>query len=363
MWNDTAFTRQFGIQFPIVQGPFGGGLSSPRLTATVSNAGGLGSYGAQGMTAARIAGVAGEIRALTTAPFAINLWVSNDDPGAFDVSPEQFAAAAAPLAPIFAELGIQPPSRPAATWPSFDDQIDAIFDARPPVFSFIFGVPSAEILEKCRALGIRTVGTATTVDEAVALANAGVDAIAASGFEAGGHRASFLRAAEASLTGTMALVPQVVDAVRVPVIAAGGIADGRGIAAASALGAAAAQLGTVFLACDESNASAPHREALRSDRARHTFLTRSFSGRLGRGLPNRVSDAIAPGTHLPYPVQGQLVSALREAALRQGRGDLVTFWSGQSAPLIRDRHADALFARLVHECSALMDKMSATPGM
>jgi nitronate monooxygenase len=353
MWPDSPFTHKFGVRFPIVQGPFGGGLSSPRLAATVSNAGGLGSYGAQGMTASRIADVISNIRAQTTAPFAINLWVSNDDPGALDVSAEQLATAAAPLAPFFEELGVTAPPR-LNPWPRFDDQIEAIFDARPPIFSFIFGVPSAAILDQCRSLGIGIVGTATTVDEAIALADAGVDAIVASGFEAGGHRASFLRAAEASLTGTLALVPQVVDAVNVPVVAAGGIADGRGMAASFALGAAAVQIGTAFLACEESNASPAHRDALRSARARHTFLTRSFTGRLGRGLPNRLSDAIEAHTPLPYPVQGQLVGALREAALRQGRDDLVTFWSGQSAALIRDDRAEALFARLVSECSELI---------
>ena len=168
------------------------------------------------------------------------------------------------LAPLYAELGVTPPPFPPHLDPGFDEQVEALIEARPPIFSFIFGVPAPAILDRCRSLGIRTIGTATTVDEVRAIDAAGVDAIVATGAEAGGHRPSFLRSAEASLMGTVALVPQAADAVRTPIVAAGGIADGRGIAAALALGAAAVQIGTAFLACDESNAHPAHRAALRA---------------------------------------------------------------------------------------------------
>jgi len=351
MWNDTAFTRRFERRFPIVQGPFGGGLSSPRLAATVSEAGGLGSFGAQGMTPDRIRAVVAEIRALTNEPFAVNLWVSTADARAADVTRAEYDAAVAVLAPLYAELGVGPPPFPPHVDPGFDEQVEALIEARPPIFSFIFGVPAPAILERCRSQGIRTIGTATTVDEVRAIDAAGVDAIVATGAEAGGHRPSFLKSAEASLMGTVALVPQAADAVRTPIVAAGGIADGRGIAAALALGAAAVQIGTAFLACDESNAHPAHRAALRAAAQAGTLLTRGFTGRLGRGLRNALAEALESPSlaRLPYPFQGHLVAALKQAALAHGRPDLAPFWSGQSAPLIRHHRAAALFDALVHE--------------
>ena len=348
MWQHTRITRQLGIGYPIVQGPFGGGLSSPRLTAAVSNAG-LGSFGAQGMTPDAIRAAVADIRTRTEAPFAVNLWVSTADGAASDISRETFDAALAPLAPLFAELGAEPPAFPLAPDSSFEDQAAALIAARPPVFSFVFGVPSASILDRCRTLGIVTIGAATTVDEARALEAAGVDLIVATGAEAGGHRPSFLRTAEASLTGTLSLVPQVVDAVKTPVIAAGGIADGRGVAAVLALGADAAQVGTAFLACDESNAHPAHRAALRGAHAVETLLTRGFTGRLGRGLRNTLANTLESPTlaRLPYPFQGQIVGALKRAALDQGRFDLVPFWGGQSARLVTHTRAADLFRSLV----------------
>jgi len=245
---------------------------------------------------------------------------------------------------------VAPPPFPPHLDPGFDEQVEALIDARPPIFSFIFGVPAPAILERCRSLGIRTIGTATTVDEVRAIDAAGVDAIVATGAEAGGHRPSFLASAEASLMGTVALVPQAADSVRTPIIAAGGIADGRGIAAALALGAAAVQIGTAFLACDESNAHPAHRAALRAAAQAGTLLTRGFTGRLGRGLRNPLAEALeSPSLNLlPYPFQGHLVAALKQAALAHGRPDLAPFWSGQSAPLIRHYRAAALFDALVH---------------
>jgi nitronate monooxygenase len=348
-------TRRFGLRYPIVQGPFGGGLSSPRLASIVSNAGGLGSFGAQGMTPDRIRAVVAEIRALTDAPFAVNLWVSTADARPDEIARADYDAAVAAIAPLYAEVGATPPPFPPAAGPAFEDQAAALLEARPPVFSFVFGVPAPSILDRCRALGIRTVGAATTVAEARALDDAGVDAIVATGLEAGGHRPSFLRSAELSLSGTLSLVPQVADAVRVPVIAAGGIADGRGVAAVLALGAQAAQIGTAFLACDESNALPQHKAALRNAASGPgTVLTRGFSGRLGRGVRNALAEALeGPAVaRLPYPYQGHLVAALKEAAVAKGRADLMSFWSGQAAGLVRHTRAADLFAALVREMEA-----------
>jgi nitronate monooxygenase len=228
-------------------------------------------------------------------------------------------------------------------------------DAKVPVFSFIFGIPPREVLEECRAKSIVTIGTATTPEEAAALEETGVDAIVASGFEAGGHRGSFLRAAEDSLTGTLSLVPQIVDNVDVPVIAAGGIADARGVVAALALGAEAVQMGTVFLACEESGASLLHRQALRGKKAGHTALTKGFTGRLARGIHNRLLQELnQDGTAiLPYPLQRSLVRNLAIPAEAAGRSDLLPLWAGQSANLSTCTDVLAFLTSLVEEVSEI----------
>jgi nitronate monooxygenase len=279
----------------------------------------------------------------------VNLWVSTEDDAASGATRSAYHAALLPLAPFFNELRVHPPAFPMRGWATFDEQVAALLDARPPAFSFVFGVPPARVIDACRRRSIVTIGTATTVDEAVTLEDAGVDAVVASGFEAGGHQPSFLGSPEASLTGLFSLLPQVCGAVDVPVIAAGGIADGRGVAAALALGADGVQIGTAFLACEESNAPPAHRDALLGSRSAHTVLTRAFSGRLARGLRNTMADALETqsASLLPYPLQSQLVGALRDDAIRTGRIDLVALWGGQSAPLLHHRQATALFQDLV----------------
>src|SRR5438132_4745120 len=235
-WPRNRLTEMLAIDYPIVQGPLGG-LSSQRLTAAVSNFGGLGSFGAHSLSPDAISGVIGAIRALTSRPFAVNLWVSMEDDGARTSDEAAFNRSLAPLANYFAQLQAPRPQYKPYSPIRFEDQARILLEEKVPVFSFIFGIPPKEILDECRAKGILTIGTATTSDEAVALQRAGVDSIVASGFEAGGHRGSFLRAAEDSVTGTFSLVPRIVDVVDVPVIAAGGIADARGVIAALALGA------------------------------------------------------------------------------------------------------------------------------
>lgn len=338
-WKPTELMRRLDLSLPLVQGPFGGGLSSVELAVAVSEAGGLGSFGVHHLDATGIADVAAAIRARSRRPFALNLWIpheGSDDLGAgVGADAAQFQAWLAPLVPYFAELGVPLPALPERFAPAYAQQIDALLAARPAVFSFVYGIPAADVLARCRELGILTLGAATTPAEATALVAAGVDAVVATGLEAGGHRVSFLRSAEDSLTGTLALVPQVVDAVAAPVVAAGGIADGRGIAAALALGAQAAQIGTGFLACRESGTHALHRSAILSEQAFDTGLTRAFSGRLARGLRNRFMREIGAGPVAPYPVQGWLSGRLRAAAIAQGRGDLMSLWCGQAAPLLR----------------------------
>jgi nitronate monooxygenase len=356
MWKSNELTRKLSLDAPIVQGPFGGGLSAVDLVVAVSDGGGLGSFGVHHLEPDGIRDVAAQIRARTRRSFALNLWIplrDSDDP---QLSDAQWRTACDLLRPYFDELGVDVPQRPARFSPRYQEQVEALLELRPAVFSFVFGIPSAEVLERCRSAGIATVGAATTPAEAKLLDDAGVDMIVATGFEAGGHRVSFLAEPETCLTGTLALVPQVVDSVKTPVIAAGGMADGRGIAAALKLGASAAQIGTAFLACEESNAAPLHREKLFSPDARRTSLTRAFTGRLARSVHNDFIDALADKLHLlpPYPVQNWLTAQFRRAALASGRTDIISLWSGQSAPLLKERRAAALLESLVTQTDAAL---------
>jgi nitronate monooxygenase len=356
MWKRNEFTRLTELDVPIVQGPFGNGFSAVDLVVAVSEGGGLGSFGIHHLDGAGIREVTAQIRARTRRSFALNLWIPLGD-AQTPLTDAQWQAACELLRPCFVELGVPLPARPARFGPSFEEQIETLIELAPPVFSFVFGVPSPDVLERCRRAGIVTAGAATTPAEAKLLADAGVDSIVATGFEAGGHRVSFLREPEECLTGTLALVPQVADTVRVPVVAAGGMADGRGIAAALKLGATGVQVGTAFLACEESNAPSLHREKLFSPDARHTSLTRAFSGRLARSIHNEFIDAMRgrEAAFAPYPVQGWLTSKLRPAALAAGRTDLISLWSGQGAALLKHRRATELLRFLVEDTARVLD--------
>ncbi|WP_254431391.1 nitronate monooxygenase family protein [Agromyces sp. Marseille-P2726] len=353
-------TTALGIRHPIVLGPFGG-LSSVELTAAVSELGGLGSYGLYGYDAARIAETATELRAATRRPFALNLWLPLEMDGeGFDTrrptggatrppaKPASFDDAVSALRGFFEELDLPVPTPPERYLPSFDEQWSAVLQAQPAVASFVFGVPPAEVVASARERGILLVGTATSVDEAIALQAGGVDAIVATGLEAAGHRVSFLRPAESALVGSISLIPQVVDAVDVPVIAGGGIADRRGVAAAFALGASAVQVGTAFLRTRQSAANDAHRNAIASTPAHDTVLTRAMSGRLSRGAANRAVRSIEQGGAIaPFPVQNWLTGRFRIEAGRRNLGELQSLWLGQSAPLAVHDEASDVFAELV----------------
>jgi nitronate monooxygenase len=377
MWHNTKVAKILGVQYPIFQGPFGGNLSSVKLTATVSNLGGVGGYGAYTMTPQEIYNINEQIRKETSKPYNINLWVSDNDlpttsPGNINDPipttnpnpplsnippnpvPSDLQSLRALFQPYFDELGIPFPDKPLNFSSRFENQVEVILHTKPSAFSFMFGIPSADILEQCKKLGIATIGAATTLDEALALEAADVDMIIASGFEAGGHRPSFLAPSENSLTGTFVLLQQIKETVRKPIIAAGGIATGKGIAAALALGADAVQVGTAFLACEESNALDVHREMLFSPASRYTVLTRAFTGRLGRGLRSRISEETRgkEQNFLPFPLQTQFMSPLRQAAITQKKWELILFWSGQIAPLLKHKKAEDLMNALVEETTA-----------
>lgn len=361
MWYQTRLTKLSGSAYPILQGPFGGNLSTTRLAATVSNAGGVGGYGCYTLTPAEIAKIDAEIRRATDKPYNLNLWVSNSDVPDGGIPDAAFERAKELFRPYFDEMGLEFPEKPVTPPIRFEDQVQVVLDVKPAVFSFVFGIPSADILEQCRRNGIVTAGGATTADEAVALEAAGVDAVVASGFEAGGHRPSFLAAAEESLTGTFVLLQQIRDRVRIPVIAAGGIGTGKGIAAALALGADGVQVGTAFLACEESGAPDFHRRLLLTpERSKRTVLTRAFTGRLGRGLANRVALEVAgkEAALLPFPFQSRLVSGLRQAAIAREKWEMLLLWGGQIAPVLKYHKATELMGALVGEADAYFKGLS-----
>ncbi|WP_366946089.1 nitronate monooxygenase [uncultured Maricaulis sp.] len=344
----TEIQRRLGLPHPIIQGPFGGGLSTVALAAAVSNAGGLGSYGAHILEPDEIAPLVEALRAATDGSIALNLWVSDHDPGGDDFGAEAFDAVWPLFAPFFAEYGIDRPEPPNRYHPRYADQVEALLEARPDVFSFVFGIPDPAVLAACRQRGIQTLGAATTLAEAEALDAAGVDLILATGSEAGGHRPAFLEPAENNLIGTLPLTRQIASRLRRPVIAAGGIADRSGIEAALTLGAGAAQLGTAFLACNESGTHDAHRDILFSDRARHTALTRTYTGRLARGIPNRVMAEMdkRAGQLPPFPVQAWFLGHLKRAALAAGDEDFASLYAGQGAPLLKHRTVADLMSDL-----------------
>ena len=352
MWNKTKFTKLLDIEYPIVQGPFGGGLSSVKLTSTVSNAGGLGSFGGQSFSAAEIIETCNQIRKCTNKAFNINLWVNDRDALLPSFNDDDYIRLTELFKPYFNELILPIPERPTDLGAKFEEQIEAIYEAKPAVFSFVYGIPSSNILENCRRFNIKTVGAATTVDEAIALENAGVDAIVATGFEAGGHRVSFLRSAEDSLTGTFSLIPQIADSIKIPIIAAGGIADARGIKAALALGADAIQMGTAFLATLQSNATQDHKDKLFTPNAKYTTLTKVFTGRLSRGIRNRLTEELKNHEDLfaPYPLQSKFMGLLKVNLVTSNfNSDFKSYWAGQSASLLKHRDANILIETLVNE--------------
>lgn len=357
MWNNTKISQLLGIDYPILQGPFGGNLSSVELAAAVSNAGGLGGFGAYTLSPQEIIDVNDKIKSATAGPYNLNLWVSDTDMADDGISDQQYERAKAIFEPYFDALSIDFPTKPAAFQSRFANQLDVILDIRPKVFSFIFGTLPVSVMEECQSKGIITIGTATTLDEAIVLENSGVDAIIASGFEAGGHRPSFLDKAESSLMGTFTLLQLIREKVKTPVIAAGGIANAKGITAALILGADAVQIGTAFLACEESGAIPLHRDMLFSDHAKYTTLSRAYTGRLGRGIRSLITKQLPDGeiAALPFPLQTSIMSSLRKAAMEQQRPEFLFLWSGQIAPILKHRNASELMQSLIRETTEHAD--------
>ena len=332
--RSAALLQRLGITLPILQAPMAG-VQDHRLAVAVSEAGGLGALPAAMLTHEQLAAELKALRAATARPFNLNFFCHrNPTPDA-----TREAAWRAALAPFHAEAGIDASTLPASAGrlPFSAEALAIIEPFAPPVVSFHFGLPPPELLARVKRMGAFVLSSATTVDEGLWLQSQGVDAVIAQGLEAGGHRGHFLDTEPASaLTrqmGTFALVPQLVAALKVPVIAAGGIADAQGVAAALALGAAAVQLGTAYLLCDEATTTPIHRAALASEAARHTALTTLFTGRPARGIVNRVMRQLGPlNPAAPaFPLASAAIAPLRQWAERQGSGDFSPLGSGPNA--------------------------------
>lgn len=346
MTND-GFLQSLGVKFPIIQAPMGGGLETPELTAAVANAGGLGSLAAAYLKPEEILDQARRIRALTDKPLNINLFAGGYDAGPVPDAQPMLSL----LAEIHEALGLPAPVMPSLPPDPFPSQFEAVLEVSPTIFSFTFGIPSSDAMKRLKARGIHAVGTATTVEEARLLEQSGVTAIVAQGAEAGAHRGTFLGAFESSMVPTLDLVRAIRSAVSVPVIASGGLMDGRDIAQAFARGASAVQLGTAFLTCPEAGTPEAYRQAILSARTDTTVVTRAFSGRPARGLRNTFIDRMAGHEDhiLPFPLQNALTRPMRTAAAKAGKAGFLSLWAGRGVTRARALPAAELVKRLVEE--------------
>ncbi|KAB8138092.1 nitronate monooxygenase [Gracilibacillus oryzae] len=349
-------TKHLNIKYPIIQAPMAGGVTTSKLVAEVSNAGGLGMIGAGYMPPEKIREQIREIKQLTDRPFGINLFVPNE----FHISESVVELADKLLQPIRAQLNIQ--KKDQLEIPDYESvlenflaQVQVVVEEKVSVCSFTFGIPSDEIIEQLKQHNIVLIGTATTVKEAVENERAGMDCVVVQGSEAGGHRGNFLSKDDECVVGLMSLVPQVVDNIKIPVIAAGGIMDGRGLMAAQCLGAQAVQMGTAFLTCEESGAHSIHKEAVLDAAGEETVLTRTFSGKWARGLKNDYISLFQEYENFfpTFPVQNKLTQDIRKAAAAQNNKAFMSLWSGQSTGLAKAQTVRSLVDNIVSQAEKI----------
>ncbi len=348
-------TNILQIKYPIIQAPMVL-ADSPALAAAISNQGGLGSFGAALYSPEVIREKIHEIRRLTDKPFAINLFAPTKTK---TYSQEELNAAVQAFNYFRRKLNMPEINHiDIKASASFEEKLRVVLEEKVPVFSFTFGVLSADIIQHIKAQGIPVIGTATTVREAQALEKNGVDIIAAQGFEAGGHRGTDLNmtAITDALITTIVLVPQIVDAVKIPVLASGGIMDGRGIAAAFALGASGVQMGTAFLNCPESGINAAHRKRISESSDESTHLTNVFTGRMARSISNAFMLDMEKNNFpiLDYPIQSALVKDIREEAQKQTNPDYMSLWAGQGCCLCQNKPAAQLFNELITDANTIL---------
>jgi nitronate monooxygenase len=353
-------TELLKIEYPIIQAPMAGGITTSNLVAEVSNAGGLGMIGAGYMTPNQIREQIKEIKQLTKDPFGINLFIPSD----FTYTESEINSVNQLLQPIRNQLQIH--QEHPIDIPTYDQlvktfnvQIKVVIEERVPVCSFTFGIPSEEVITELKTNGIILIGTATTVEEAIEVEKAGMDMVVVQGSEAGGHRGNFIRESHESIVGLMSLIPQIVDHVSIPVIAAGGIMDGRGLMASQCLGAMGVQMGTAFLTCIESGANQIYKEAILHAREDQIVLTRAFSGKWARGIKNKfIADMEKHEDILPeFPVQNALTQPIRKASSSQQNADYLSLWSGQSPRLAKNLSVCGLFNTIITEAKNIYKKL------
>lgn len=357
MWNKTFATELLNVKYPIIQGPFGGRFSSVKLLSTVSNLGGLGSFGLNSFAAEEILEVGQEIKEATSKPYNLNLWVPlKNDPVQY-FHEQDYENWKKVYATYFQESSLPlPTTMPKVNASNFDQQIEAVLKLAPPVLSFIFGIPPLEVIKEFKQRGTTIIAAATTLDEALLINETEIDLIIASGKEAGGHRPSFLKTTEESLNTTKDLVKSMLGKVKKPIIAAGGISNGQNAWEYLKLGASAVQLGTAFLATDESGATPEHKARLLSKDSFNTQLTKAFTGRLARAISNTFSDdnnSIEKLIYAPYPIQSELLSPLMKKYKENGLVDKVGLWAGEPSAVLKEQAAHNLFSNLIHSIEQL----------
>jgi nitronate monooxygenase len=350
----TKVTELMNIKHPIIQAPMAGGITTTKLVSAVSNAGGLGMIGAGYMSPAQLREQIREIKKQTSNLFGVNLFV----PGVYSVDNKEIDETNQLLAPIRQLLSIPTPDPHSCAdhVKVFDEQIQVIFEEEVAICSFTFGLPSASVIDELKRKHIQLIGTATSVQEAISCERAGMDAIVVQGSEAGGHRGTFTDNYEGSLIGLMSLIPQVRDQVQVPIIAAGGIMDGRGLLASIHLGADAVQMGTAFLTTIESGAHPIHKKAILVASEEETVVTRSFSGKPARGLKNRYIEELQPfEKELPdFPMLNTLTQDIRKAASNQENADFMSLWSGQSPRLAKEESVEEVINSTIAQAEAIL---------
>lgn len=340
-----------GIRYPIIQAPMAGGVTTSELVAAVSNSGGLGMIGAGYMTPNQIREQIREVKKLTKKPFGVNLFV----PVPYTVNGDVLIKTKQILHPIEKKLKVPAGELRIPNFQedleAFNRQIEVMVEEGIAVCSFTFGIPNKEILALLKQHSIAAIGTATTVEESLLVEKAGFDAVVVQGSEAGGHRGTFEQAASESLIGLMALIPQVFDNVVIPIIAAGGIMDGRGYAAAQCLGAQAVQMGTAFLACKESGANQEYKTAILHASEDSTRLTKSFSGKTARGISNQFFFEMNSFENSlpPYPVQNELTKGIRKQAAVEKNREYMSLWAGQGTRLSQAMSAEELVQKVLSE--------------
>lgn len=347
VWNCNEVTEKLRISYPIFQAPMAGGITTSELISETSNCGGLGNLGAGYMKPDEIKEIIKEIKNLTNKPFGVNLFVPEAQKTYLE---NDYEAMSLVLSKYEKELGIEkaPQIQEVDDKALFENQLEEVLKAKIPVCSFTFGIPDEYVIRELKKQGAIVIGTATNVKEALELEENGSDMIVAQGSEAGGHRGTFHKE-EGGLIGSMALIPQVADAISKPVIAAGGIMDSRGIAAAMILGAKGVQLGTAFLTCKESGAHRVYKQALLHSTEEQTTLTKAFSGKLARGISNRFIEEMSSHTSMPFPLQNGMTGPIRNQAAKLAQSDFMSLWAGQGVRKSKETTVRILIEELVEE--------------